>query len=153
MRKFVNDRVVAVIEAAVGGVVPGQDDRAAVPGFARKLLAHLVLDAVLVDEDLLALEARRVDDDRGPAVVTVDTELEDRQAGLQRDHEAHRARHLETPRALEGLAVQEQHAKLHQAQALVIAQPVEQRQGVKGLLPFGERDVVALERAAVRPLA
>ncbi len=98
VREFVDHHVVAALGHA--HVLPGEDHRPARPGFARELLVEGVHDAVLVHFFLAHAELARIDDDADPAVVDVQAEIENRQAGLRGDREAYIVRELEAVRAV-----------------------------------------------------
>src|SRR3989442_548934 len=70
--------------------------------------------SVLVELGAPHAEVARVDDDAGPAGVPVQAQLEDRQAGLRGDRDAHRVGHLHAVRAGELLLGEKQQHQLLQ---------------------------------------
>ena len=89
-------------------VGPGKDDRAAQPGLP--CIGHLVgFDQAVFVTDLMARhELVRVDDDFDPAVVVLDSQFEDQDAGLDRDAELHLLVEFQAAGPRDLLAVHEQ---------------------------------------------
>ena len=62
--------------------------------------------------------------------------MQDRQAGLQGNGQAHRCGQLQTAGALDVLAVQEQHGQFAQRHPFIVVQAPQQRQACEGGAPF-----------------
>ena len=126
--------------------VPGEDHRAAGHRLAGEIVLPLVHHAVLVDLAPAHAKVAGIDDDPVPAGIPVEAELEDRQARLRGDREAHDVGDLQLMGADEiflGEEKQRELAELRRAR--------QKRERARRALPERVVDAVLGEHAAAAP--
>ncbi|MDT4841784.1 hypothetical protein FQZ97_756560 [compost metagenome] len=136
--EFVDDDV----EAAFGElrVLPGQNQRPAFPGLTGGIFDVLVHHAVFVLARPGNAETGRVHDDFVPAFVQFGGEVQDGQAGLGRNGQAHEVRHFQPLRAVDVLAGQQPGRTRQQLGGFIGVQYRQERVGVQHLPPQFRRD-------------
>src|SRR6266568_3243655 len=151
VRELVDDHVVAALGEA--HVFPGEDHRPARPRFPGELLVEGVDDAVLVHLLLAHAEFSGIDDDADPAVIYVQAEVENRQAGLRGDRQARFVGELEAVRTVHFLFREEQDDELLEPRRFLLRQAAEERELRCDPRPQRLVDARAFQHALAAPLA
>src|SRR3569623_472517 len=151
--KLVQFDVDVVGQAADLDVGERQDQRAAVPGFARQDVARMVHHPGLIHLLAGAQELIGIEKDFAPAAVAVLAKVERQQAGLQGKGEPDGRIDLGAARRGKRLVVNEQADGLMQARPFRGIQPVQNRQAGERGVEIPWRDGVPLEDAGTAPAA
>jgi len=137
MDELVDHDVVAVDRrlSRFCNVAPRQHHRSAVHGLTGELFVVMVHDAVVIDDLAARDDGVFMNHDADEAVVTLEPQLQDRQAGLRRDRNGHRVVDLEAAHAGELLVREEQRAQFAQPGCIFAARQNEERKARERQLP------------------
>ncbi|MNY22722.1 hypothetical protein D3C86_1563570 [compost metagenome] len=128
-------------------VLPGQDDGATLPRLAARFLFHAVHQPDLVLHGAPDQEFARIQHDAMPAAIPLDTELEDRHAGLHGHADHHLVGQRQVVRGRIFLAGDEQRGQLAQRGLVLGAVALHIGQGGHGTRPEVVRNGVVLKLA------
>ncbi|MEN9774642.1 MAG: hypothetical protein RL322_1712 [Pseudomonadota bacterium] len=121
-------------------VGPGEDHGAAVHRLAREFLDRFVHDPRFVDSTARREKSVRVDDDLDEIIIGLDPDLDDGQAGLERDSGSNRIVNDKSVRAAEGLSTDKVLGPLDEPFAFGLVEPSIEWHLVEGLSPDGLGD-------------
>src|SRR5690625_3486689 len=124
--ELMNNDVVAFALYLRLDIIPGEDDRTALPGFADQLASTDMHRTVLILVLVLDDEAGWVEHHGIPAAIIIEPEVEDRQTRLQCECEPHGRHHLQSAHRFDRLGPQETLAELEKPCALGCIQSREQ---------------------------